>query len=214
MAETNLKGMVYFLKHKQRISHALVFGDVVLADGRWLYSQRGMEQAHKDLQQVPTVNTKDWPSTMELVVTYIDGHCGVDKHPLGYVIRDELIPTAEGDDPTVRAVGSTYFSHDDELRARAKIIDGVIDSGTNGEVVGPFTDTYIANRKKVCELLCAIFQNSVAWVYMKKAKKYYNGRKAYKSIDQHYLGSNNVDHMAGTAKRALTNSLYTREKKG
>ena len=214
MAETNLSGMVYFIKHRQRIGRTCEFADVLLPAVRRLYSQRDMEEAQKDPQEIPTVDTRDWPSTLEAVVAYIDGHRGVDNHPLGYVIRDQLIPTAAADDPTVRAAGSTYFTHDEELRARATIVDRPVVAGTDPEVIGPFSDTYIADRKKVYELLCSIFQNTTAWIYLKKAKKYQDGRMGYKILFNHYLGPNNVDHMASAAERALSNSSYSGERKG
>ena len=52
-----------------------------------MYHQRDMESKHEDPTVVPTVDSKDWPQTLESDVEYIYGFCGVDGSLLSYVIR-------------------------------------------------------------------------------------------------------------------------------
>ena len=59
---------------------------------------------------------------MESVENYIRGHTGVDKTPLSYAIRVDLLPPRAADDPTFGALDSVYHSIDDEIIARHRIV--------------------------------------------------------------------------------------------
>ena len=76
-----------------------------------------MEEAHKDPEAVPNVNIKDRPKTLETVEEYIRGFRVVDGQPLSYGLRDYLEPPAVANNPTHRANGSKYFTHDEEMIA-------------------------------------------------------------------------------------------------
>ena len=39
---------------------------------------------------MPTVDTKDWPNTLETLVDHIKVFRGVGGHPLSYCLRDNL----------------------------------------------------------------------------------------------------------------------------
>ena len=64
MAESNLQGMIHYIKHFNRIGRTCTYADVKLAKVCAMYHQRDMEEAHKDPEVVPTVNPKDWPKTL------------------------------------------------------------------------------------------------------------------------------------------------------
>ena len=96
--------------------------------------------------------------------------------------------------------------------ARAPILAagaaGVVD---NLEADGPFADSFLTDRVTVWEKLMPIFQNHESWTYIKQARKAKNGRIAYRLVYAHYLGPNNVDHLAGKAENRLRSMVYCGE---
>ena len=145
MSITNLQGEVYFINHHKRVGRTSNYEYVALNQVHKLYHQCAMEGAHKYPNVVPTVDPKECPNTLEMVVEYIRGFHGVDGNPLSYCLRDDLAPRSELTDPTVGTNKSTYLTSDEEMIARGKIISGVIVAGTYPEVFGPFADSYVAN---------------------------------------------------------------------
>ena len=89
---------------------------------------------------VPTVDPKYWPNNFETVEEYIRGFLGVDGQPLSYGFRDYLEPPAAASDPTYRANGSKYFTHDKEIIACGLILSGPVVLGSDPEAFGPFTE--------------------------------------------------------------------------
>ena len=55
--------------------------------------------------------------------------------------------------------------------------------------------------------------NHEAWIYAKRACKLCNGKAAFCSIFDHYLGSNNVNHMTTKEERKLLTTTYHGKKK-
>ena len=79
------------------------------------------------------------------------------------------------------------------------ILSGTAELGSNPEAVGPFIDSFIADRVMIWEKIVAILQLSDAWTYLKPSKKHRDGRMGYKIIYNKYLVPINIDHMvAGT----------------
>ena len=64
---------------------------------------------------------------------YIRGFYGVDGQPLSYGLREDLIAPVAASDPTYRANGSDYFTHDEEMIARGSILSGPAALGTDPE---------------------------------------------------------------------------------
>ena len=65
MDETNLQGMVHFISHYDRIARVTVTPNITLVKVRDMYHQRDMESKQEDPTVVPTVDSKDWPQTLE-----------------------------------------------------------------------------------------------------------------------------------------------------
>lgn len=214
MAETNFEGMVYYIKHFKRVSRTCTYADVLLPSVRALYNQRDKEEAHKDPEVVPTIDPIDWPKSLEAVEEYLHGFRGVDGQPLSYVLNNEMVPSPEATDPGYRQAGSTYFTPDEEMLARAPILSGPVVLGTDPEEVGPFTDSFITDRATVWDKLTSIFQGSPAWTYMRGAKKHRDGRLAFRLIHDHYLGASNIDHMASNCEKKLAGASYRGETRG
>ena len=132
--------------------------DVNLSKVRAMYHQWEMKEAHKDLEVVPTVDTRDCPKTLEMLEEYIRGFHKVDGQPLSYRLRDGLIAPVAANYPTYRDNGSEYFTHDEEMIAGGLILSGTDVLGTDPEDIGPFTNSFISNRSLIWYKMVAIFQ--------------------------------------------------------
>ena len=140
MAEENIQGMIYYIKHFKRIFHTCKNAYVDLDRFRTTYHQRHTEESHKDPEVVSAVDPKDCPNTLETVEDYIRRFRGVDGKPLSYRLRDDLIAPVAASDPTYRANGIYYFTHDEEMIADGSILSGPVMLGSEPEAVRPFMD--------------------------------------------------------------------------
>jgi hypothetical protein len=213
VSQVNFGLMCYYVKHKQdRVDRIITFPSVTLAAVKRLKAQQLLEHTHKDPIIAPTIDFKNWPKTMDVLDQWVKGHRGVDGSSLGYVYRKtaNLFPPAAADDPPMGAVDSTYMSHDDEVVARHRIIDQVSATMTlvQHEKKGPFTEEYLSDRKKVWDLLSSLLGETDANAVIKPLKDKSDGRGAYLAIWNHYLGPNNVYHMANKAEKTLVTSRY------
>ena len=73
MAETNLQGVVNFVRHYDRIARVIVPPNITPVKVQNMYHQRDMESKHDDPTVVPDVDAKDWPQTLEATIDYIRG---------------------------------------------------------------------------------------------------------------------------------------------
>jgi len=69
------------------------------------------------------------------------------------------------------------------------------------------------DSKKVLTIIQKMTENTEAWTYAKKAQKNRDGWMTYQTLFNHYLGPNNVNNMADTAEKKLTQSTCSGEKK-
>ena len=209
-AEDNLKLVIYYVKHQDRVSRTPDIGLITLASIRRLVKQQETEKNHTDPDVLPTIDADDWPKTMEAVEEYLRQFRGVEGTPLSYVVRQTLMPVAAATDPA-----TSYPTLDEEMIARAPILEptaaGVV---AELEANGPFVDSYMTDRTMAWDKIANIFQAHQAWTYAKSARRSRNARKGYFGIYNHYLGPNNVDHMASKAERCLQATCYRGETKG
>ena len=198
-AETNMKLTAFFLRHKARTSRTVTPADVTLISIRSLRELRDFESNYKPSDDVPTINEKDWPKTMEAILEYLRSYLGDKKIPLAYVVRkEETMPDAE-------PVGG-YATIQDEMIARAPhftIVAGV-------RTADP---TFLVNREKVWDIIARITRTHDCWTYVKPAQRTRDGRKAYLDLYTHYLGPNNVDNMATQAEDKLKSTAYVGEQR-
>jgi len=203
-AEENLKLVAYYCRHQERVSRPTNVALITLSNVRNLTKQRDLErQKVTDAREPPTVNTKDWPRTMEAIEEYLQQFRGTTGVPLSYVIRREVKPPLASADPS-----TNYATIEHEMVARAPIIV----PGTTGdepilEASGPFTQAYITDRSDVWTKLQAIFGSSECWTYAKVARRSRDGKLCYRSVYNHYLGPKNIYHMVSRAERKLRDSM-------
>ena len=67
MDEANLQEMIYYIKNFNSIGCTWTHAKVGLAKVHAMYHQRDMEEDQKEPEVVTTINTKDWPKTLETV---------------------------------------------------------------------------------------------------------------------------------------------------
>ena len=88
-------------------------------------------------------------------------------------------PSTATSDPTHRANGSEYFTHDEDMINFGSIISGPEMFGSDPEDVGPFTDSFSTDRDLIWVKMVEIFQVSDDWTYLNPDKKHHDGRMGY-----------------------------------
>eukprot|EP00543_Licmophora_paradoxa_P009148 CAMPEP_0202448362 /NCGR_PEP_ID=MMETSP1360-20130828/7172_1 /ASSEMBLY_ACC=CAM_ASM_000848 /TAXON_ID=515479 /ORGANISM="Licmophora paradoxa, Strain CCMP2313" /LENGTH=287 /DNA_ID=CAMNT_0049065891 /DNA_START=408 /DNA_END=1272 /DNA_ORIENTATION=- len=204
-AEINLKLAVYHIKHQERVSRSVTYANATLVTIRKLTRQRDMENKSESVVDAPKIDPKDWAKTMEAIIEWLGTFRGVTGAPLSYTVRKNLEPAAEASDPS-----TNYSTLDEEMIARAPIVDltAVGGVGRANENNGPFVDTFMIDRVEVWAKIVALFQPTEAWTYAKVGRSKKDGRKGYLAIYDHYLGPNNVDHLASAAEKTLYQLVY------
>lgn len=194
-AENNLKLLAFYLRHQARTSRNTTPALITLERIRSIRELRDYESTWKASDEVPTINPKDWPKTMEAVHEYLRSYLGDKKIPLAYVVRKDA------DVPATDPEGG-YATVQDEMIARAPhftVVAGV-------RIPDP---TYLVNREKVWEIIARITREQTCWTYVKPAQRTRDGRMAYENLYTHFLGPNNVDNMATMAEQKLTSTVYS-----
>ena len=198
-AETNLKLVAFFLRHKVRTGRMVTPADVTLPSVRNLRELRDFESTYKPSEDVPTINDKDWPKTMETILEYLRSYLGDKKIPLAYVVRkEETVPEADPE--------GGYATIQDEMIARAPHFTMVAGVRTADPA-------FLVNREKVWDIIARITRTHDCWTYVKPAQRTRDGRKAYLDLYTHYLGPNNVDNMASQAESKLSSTVYNGEQR-
>jgi ribosomal protein S13 len=197
-AEGHLKLLAFYLRHQARVSRNVTVPDITLEAIRSVRELREFESTYKKPDDLPTINAKDWPKTMEAIDEHLRSVLGERKIPLAYVVRKD-----EG----VAADGITYPTIQDEMIARAPHYT-ISEAG-----VRTYDPIYLANREKVWEIISRITREHSSWTYVKPAQRTRDGRMAYNGLYQHYLGPNNVDNMATMAEDKLKTTVYNGEQR-
>jgi hypothetical protein len=174
---------------------------ITLANICVLMKQRDTENNHADPDTPPKIDRRDWPKTIEAIEEYLRQFRGTNGIPLSYVVRKNIKPAPSADDPL-----ANYDTLDEEMIARAPILTnnaaGVV---AVLEREGPFVDSFITDKGTAWDKLHVLFQDHESWTYMKAFRRARNGRLGFLSVHNHYLGPNNVDHMATQAESKLQN---------
>ena len=199
-AETNLKLAAFYLRHQVRIGRTVTPADVTLENIRSIRELRDYEDTWKASDDLPVINAKDWPKTMEAIHEYLRSYLGDKMIPLAYVVRkDEAVPTVEPE--------GGYATVQDEMIARAPHFRITAAGVRNPD------PTYLVNRQKVWEIIARITRENSCWTYVKDAQRTRDGRMAYLALWTHYLGPNNVDNMATQAEQKLQSTVYNGEQR-
>ena len=202
ISESNMKLMVYYIKHRDRTSRNTTWAEITLDEVRKMRLVKLEEESHQDPQEKPTIDHKDWNKTWDNFMDYINGFLGQTGVPLGYIVRDELNVKPSNDDPA-----SNYDTVALEMIERAPIRGASADPN-NADY---YTPTFRVDNRRTWDLAKGVFENDVAYTYMKSSQRAKMGRDGVRGVKDHYLGPNNVDHQAMTAETELQNLTYNGE---
>jgi hypothetical protein len=90
MAEANLKPVVYYLKHMERVQREPLPSAINLLLVRSYRDQHRHEVGFKKTAEEPQINEKDWTRTLEKIMDYLASQYGVTGAILDYVVRAEV----------------------------------------------------------------------------------------------------------------------------
>jgi hypothetical protein len=154
-----------------------------------------------------TLDTSTATKAFDKVRTILGQTRGVMGVPLLYVIRVALVPKDDDDDPAFRDEDSKYTSIDMEMIARAPILSDEADTDDDDtkdlEANGPFVPTFPVDSKKVWVILLACFGLSSVWQYVKKYANQQNGRQAWRTRHDHFIGGDKVNIMVANVLLTL-----------
>jgi hypothetical protein len=98
-AVANLKLLVYYLKHMERVQRKPVSSAINLLLVRSYRDQQCHEVGFKKTAEEPEINDTDWSRTLEKVREYLASQYGVTGATLDYVVRTEVAMKPEEEDP-------------------------------------------------------------------------------------------------------------------
>ena len=201
-AEHNLKLACYYLQYHACVSCPVTAIGIMLDHVRTLHNHKEGKGKQEDSEALE-INDKDWPKTLEAIKQWLSTCMGVTKILLAYVVRDDEVPPAADDDPA-----TSYNDIWEELITHALI--STAGAAANDPRIP--TRTFKQDNKKVWEKLSQLCREETCWIYIKAHVKSQDGHAAYMSLKQHYLGPNNVNHMANKAENRIRSLSYTGEK--
>jgi hypothetical protein len=153
---------------------------------------------HTQPSDLPKINEKDMVKTFNSIDAYLRTYLGEMKIPLQYVTREHPEVTPSAADPSVN-----HATIDMEMITRAphEVAPGVIHP------------IYVADNHKVWEIMEEIVRDSNGWTWMKSHSRCRDGREAYWSLYNHYLGASKTNNVQASAEGKLNNTIYQGEKR-
>jgi len=138
LAEETLKMILFFIKHRDRVSRTTKLDKVQLSDVRGLAPQRKLELAtmNDKVAEPPSINLRCMPKTMENIKEWCSKIRGVSGAPLAYMMRANLMPKNEADE-----IEEEFDSVDNEMIHRAPILDLDYEYDTDNETDADLKDT-------------------------------------------------------------------------
>jgi hypothetical protein len=202
------------MKHYNRVSCKIDLETMTKKDIIALSQQRQMELSFKNKTNGYAKATfKDLAKTFDVAIEQLELCCRVTGVQLAYVPHENLIPRNKDDDPL-----QDYPSLDAKAIALASIIeDDIAFPGQSAAVIalleenGPFCDTFRISMVRVWNILYEMFGKMPAWLHAAPTKKEKNSCKLYHLLFAHYLGREDVNHLANKMGARLTSLIYREE---
>jgi hypothetical protein len=197
-AKTNMQLASHTIRHNNRVSRTTNVVAMNPTSVRRLRELKIKEDSHEsDPPSAPTIDSKNWPKTIDALQDYFSSVLGETKTPLAYVIRDVAAVTAEADDPP-----DNYDAPENEMISRMPHQDGA----------GLDLPTYIHDRSKVWQTMAEVCRDDKCWTHVKPFQRTRDGRGAFQALNTHYLGANHVNNMASIAEAKLGQAKHYGEK--
>ena len=97
-----------------------------------------------------------------------------------------------------------YTTYEEELIARAPHWEGNPGARTRPQ-------TYQDDNIIVWNKLALLLREKDCWTYVRHTTRTRDGRTAFIALKSHFLGPNNIDHLATSAEKKLKSTSYTNE---
>jgi len=201
LAEDKMKTACFIARHFKRCQRTLTsdwIDDARLVNWKDI---RVAENEHAAPEDAPTLFKCEDGAIYEFLEQfqeYLTNVLGTQGRPLAYVIREEIDPPPEADDPAFSAANSRYFSVRAEVIARAAI--------------DPNATAYVEDRRRVFELLrTAISTQKEVYTWIKDYARTQDGRGAWRALCGKYRGESYMRTLANKADTVLQTAKYTGE---
>jgi hypothetical protein len=202
LAQECLKLAIFAIRHFKRVSCEIDLDSLTKRDIIAFSQQRQMELTFKNKTKgFAQATFKDLAKTFETVMEQLEHARGFSGIMFAYVPRKNLIPLDEDEDPP-----TNFLSLDAKAIACAPILEEhVALPGQFAKAIalleenGPFCNTFRINMVTVWNILFEMFGQTPAWLHAALTKKEKNGRKLYRLLFAHYVGSDHVNHLANKA---------------
>jgi len=192
MTEKHLKLLAYYLRHLERTQKPMAAATASMARLIIVGRIKEREETEKD-EPTPKVPDKlEKVSKVRKMIEDLDDHFSKRRGTSGvfltYVIRIE-------EDPDPAAV---YATDDDEMISRA-----------------PLTGQYYQQDKVVVwDVIRSVLYDTDGWSWVSSHARSKDGRAAYMSLRNHYLGSSHQAKILTDAERIIDTTFYDGEKRG
>jgi hypothetical protein len=216
LAQERLKLAIFALKHQKRVSREIDLSTMTKVSILKLDQQRQMEKTFTNkINNYAQATFKDLAKTFEVVSEQLEHGRGITGICLAYVVRADLIPQHEVEDPP-----ENYPSLDAKMIARAPILeddkkepDQTALDLQELEDYGPFSALFRTNMVTVWNILYEIFGQTPAWLHGQSTKKEKNGCKLFHLLFDHYLGTDHVNHLASKMETRIAKLHYKGEQR-
>jgi hypothetical protein len=216
LAKECLKLVIFAMKHFKRVSCKIDLDSLTKKDIITFSQQHQMELTFKNKTKGFSQATfKYLTKTFEMVMEQLEHACGVAGVMLAYVPHKNLILLDEDKDPL-----TNYPSLDAKAIACTPILEEhVALPGQSAKAIAlleenrPFCNTFCINMVTVWNILFEIIGQTPACLHAAPTKKEKNGRKLYRLMFAHYLGSDHVNHLANKMEARLASLTYCGKQK-
>jgi hypothetical protein len=211
LSEKRLKTIVFGFRHQLYRTDVYDESNVTKANAdMWQHTSLALKSCKDPKDEFDVKDYGDnWPKIFEK----LDAHLGQFRSeltmvPLTYVVRDCNLPA--------EAANKLYKSDEEKEVARCPHFlmpnrQGATSKDLNSKD-RTHTHWYVADNKRVWEILYKIFNNMPSYEYMKSGSKGKDGRKAYQALKEHYLGANNTNLLAAKYEKEIGDLSYTGDK--
>ncbi len=220
VAVTRFKLGVFFVKHHSRISRKWPkIKDIDRTALDSIKDQKILEDDYDSSKDIPIkelhLDESSAPACFEKIKTILASIRGASGVPLAYVVRARLVPEDQYADPGWGEEDSDYTTIDDELIARAPILDEdvIYPDDDEHEEDGTFHPKFIVDMRRVWTILLTAFGASQPWKLVKKHGRNQNGRKAWRTLHDHFFGGDKCLGLYQAALTRLNNYRYEQDRK-
>ena len=211
LSEKRLKTIVFGFRRQLYRTDVYSETDVTKANAdMWQYTSLALKN-YKDPED--EFEVKDYGDNWPKIFEKLDAHLGQFRSeltmvPLTYVVRDCNLPAATTksykSDEEKEVARCPHFLMPNRQGATSKDMD------SKDRIQAHW---FVADNKRVWEILYKIFNNTPSYEYMKVASKGKDGRRAYQALKEHYLGANNTNLLAAKYEKEIGDLSYTGDKR-